>query len=108
MRVISQNGNVDLPYEKTLIFHAMEAVLARCEGYDKEIVLGEYGSNEKAYKVMEMLREQYKALEVLKVLASGTEEHMEKSFKPNEFAEYNRAYRDMNVFQFPQDDEIEV
>lgn len=108
MRIISQNGNVDLPYEKTLIFHAMETVLARCEGYDKEIVLGEYSSMEKAYKAMEMLREQYERLEVFKVLASGATEHMEKSLTYEELVKYNQLYREMNVFQFPKDDEVEV
>lgn len=106
MRIISQNSNVDLPYEKTLIFHAMETVLARCEGYDKEIVLGEYSSMEKAYKAMEMLREQYEKLEVFKVLACGTTEHMEKSLNYEEMVKYNQSYREMNVFQFPKDDEV--
>lgn len=108
MRIISQNGNVDLPYEKALIFHATETVLARCEGYDKEIVLGEYSSMEKAYKAMEMLREQYERLEVFKVLASGATEHMEKSLTYEELVKYNQLYREMNVFQFPKDDEVEV
>ena len=108
MRIISQNGNVDLSYEKTLIFHATETVLARCEGYDKEIVLGEYSSMEKAYKAMEMLREQYEQLVVFKVLASGAAEDIGKSFNNDELLEYYRAYREMNVFQFPKDDEVEV
>ena len=108
MRIISQNGNADLPYEKALIFHAMETVLARCEGYDKEMVLGEYSSMEKAYKAMEMLREQYERLEVFKVLASGATEHMEKSLTYEELVKDNQLYREMNVFQFPKDEEAEV
>lgn len=108
MRIISQNGNVDLPYEKTLIFHAMEAVLARCEGYDKEIVLGEYSSMEKAYKAMEMLIEAYGKLEVMKVIANGTAEYMERELNEDEVNSINKQYRNMNFFQFPQDDEIEV
>lgn len=89
-----------------MLFIFLNCNLAGAEGVD--IRLAKYSTEEKAIKAMEMLREQYKALEVLKVLANGTAEHMEKSFKLDEFAEYNRAYRDMNVFQFPQDDEIEV
>lgn len=71
-------------------------------------LIATYSTEAKAIKAMEMLREQYKALEVLKVLANGTVEHKEKSFNFDELVKYNRAYRDMNVFQFPQDDEIEV
>lgn len=106
MRVISQHGNVDLPYEQIVVCHAMESVIALYNG--EKYVLGEYSSKEKAYKAMEMLRDQYKGLEVFKVLASGTAERMEKSFNSDELKKYIQAYHDINVFQFPQDDEIEV
>ena len=55
-----------------------------------------------------MLREQYGKLEVMKVLASGTAEYMEKALATDEMIKHYNAYCDMNVFQFPQDDEIEV
>ena len=106
MRVISQNGNVDLPYEQIVVCRAMENVTALHN--EKEYVLGKYSSQEKAIKAMEMLREQYKELEVFKVLESGAVEHMGKTLENDELIEYNRAYRNMNVFQFLQDDEIEV
>lgn len=116
MRIISQDGTIDVPYNLSSLsvargkYKDVEYACIYCHNISAPhgTNLAEYSSKEKALKAMEMLREQYKALEVLKVLANGTEEHMEKSFKPDEFAEYNRAYRDMNVFQFPQDDEIEV
>lgn len=76
MRVISQHGNVDLPYEQIVVCHAMESVIALYNG--EKYVLGEYSSKEKAYKAMEMLR--------------------------NEFADYGES----GIFQFPQDNEIEV
>lgn len=116
MRVISQDGTIDVPYD----YFSLSMASGKCKDVEVAYIychnlssphgtkLAEYSAEAKAIKAMEMLREQYKALEVLKVLANGTAEHMEKSFKLDEFAEYNRAYRDMNVFQFPQDDEIEV
>lgn len=104
MRIISQNGNVDLPYEKALIFHATETVLARCEGYDKEIVLGEYSSMEKAYKAMEMLRDAYNNNEFYHHTATTDDFKDAMSLLSNEkFKEETSEY-----FQFPQDDEIEV
>ena len=102
MRVISQHGNVDLPYEQIVVCHAMESVIALYNG--EKYVLGEYSSKEKAYKVMEMLRErhtdnvfcrediQYKA-EIM--LDDGLQIVREMMMK----CEY---------FQFPQDDEMEV
>ena len=106
MRVISQHGNVDLPYEQIVVCHAMENVTALHN--EKEYVLGKYSSQEKAYKAMEMLREQYGKLEVMKILASGTAEYMEKALATDEMIKHYNTYCDMNVFRFPQDDEIEV
>ena len=85
MRVISQDGNVDLPYEQIVVCHAMENVTALHN--EKEYVLGKYSSQEKAYKAMEMLREAW----------------------INEAIEFTHGIYHRNiVFQFPQDDEIEV
>ena len=38
MRVVSQHGNVDLPYERTVICHGEDSVIARCDG--NEYTLG--------------------------------------------------------------------
>ena len=46
MRVISQHGNVDLPYEQIVVCHAIESVIALYNG--NKYVLGEYSSKEKA------------------------------------------------------------
>lgn len=85
MRVISQHGNVDLPYEQLVVCHAMESVIAL---YNREnYVLGEYSSKEKAYKAMEMLRKAW----------------------INEAIEFTHGIYHRNiVFKFPQDDEIEA
>lgn len=85
MRVISQHGNVDLPYEQIVVCHAMESVIALYNG--EKYVLGKYSSKEKAYKAMEMLREAW----------------------INEAIEFTHGIYHRNIiFQFPQDDEIEV
>lgn len=85
MRVISQHGNVDLPYEQIVVCRAMESIIALYNG--EKYVLGEYSSKEKAYKAMEMLRKAW----------------------INEAIEFTHGIYHRNiVFQFPQDDEIEV
>lgn len=101
MRVISQDGTMDFPYEIStfFIYPRIENVIAIQSAGDSEIsIIGRYSSKEKAIKAMEMLRAQYKGLEVFKVLASGTVEHMEKSFNSDELKKYIRAYHDINVF----------
>nr|DAZ25793.1 MAG TPA: hypothetical protein [Caudoviricetes sp.] len=85
MRVISQHGNVDLPYEQIVVCHAMESVIALYNG--EKYVLGKYSSKEKSYKAMEMLRKAW----------------------INEAIEFTHGIYHRNIiFQFPQDDEIEV
>ena len=102
MRVISQHGNVDLPYEQIVVCHAMESVIALFNG--EKYVLGKYSSKEKAYKAMEMLRErhtdnvfcrediQYKAEIMLDKGLNIVREMMMK-------CEY---------FQFPKDEDVEI
>ena len=87
MRVISQHGNVDLPYEQIVVCHAMESAIALYNG--EKYVLGEYSSKEKAYKAMEMLRKAYIGMPI--------------TIYPSKMVFTNNA-----IFQFPQDDEIEV
>ena len=96
MRVISQHGNVDLPYEQIVVCHAMESVIALYNG--EKYVLGEYSSKEKAYKAMEMLREKY--LQYIS-LQGGESAFVDAVFQPNYWVL-------PKVFQLPQDDEIEV
>ena len=102
MRVISQHGTVDLPYEQIVVCHAMESVIALYNG--EKYVLGEYSSKEKAYKAMEMLRErhtdnvfcrediQYKAEIMLDEGLNIVREMMMK-------CEY---------FRFPKDEDVEI
>lgn len=96
MRVISQNGNVDLPYEHIVVCHATENVIALHN--EKEYVLGKYSSQEKSYKAMEMLRESYES----RMELDGGYDSLHKCYvQPNYWVL-------PKTFQFPQDDEIEV
>ena len=116
MRVISQDGTMDVPYE-TGSFNMICAELVESKrtniyyhhsSIGVAIKIAEYSTEAKAIKAMEMLREQYGKLEVMKVLASGTAEYMEKALATDVMIKHYNTYCDMNVFQFPQDDEIEV
>ena len=114
MRVISQHGNVDLPYEQIVVCHAMESIIALYN--EKEYVFGKYASKEKAYKAMEMLREAYIGMPIVMQnvdISEDVAEEFERLKKcgimvqaknqPSKVDFINNA-----VFQFPQDDEIEV
>ena len=73
MRLISQDGKIDIPYENNVVYvyaihgYNKEEKCHDITGYriitaigDDTWVLGEYSTEEKALKVMEMLQNQYK------------------------------------------------
>lgn len=116
MRVISQDGTIDVNYDYFSFsiasgkYKYVEVADIRCRNLSSPsgTKLAEYSTESKAVKAMEMLREQYSRIEIVKALASGTCEHMEESLKPGEFKNILKKYINMEVFQFPKDDEIEV
>lgn len=114
MRLISQNGMVDVPYENVCVSinhrnkNQITAWNFGCE--DCEIVaMATYSTESKALKVMEMLRASYVNNECYKSLCSGiviplpnnSDDTKEKSIAINTFR------RNM-LFQFPADEEVEV
>lgn len=68
MRVISQDGTIDMPYEISSLSMAVgkyenvehAAIFCHNSSTAMGTKMAEYGSKEKAKKAMEMLREQYK------------------------------------------------
>ena len=110
MRVISQDGTIDIPYEEVIIqrfesrIYFLNKNLTGVEPLNYNMQIAEYSTEEKAKKAMEMLRErhtdnvfcrediQYKA-EIM--LDEGLDIVREMMMK----CEY---------FQFPKDDEVKV
>ena len=102
MRIISQSGRIDIPYEVAVVYVEYESIIAKVG--DERYAMGNYSTEEKAIKAMKMLMErhtdnvfcrediQYKA-EIM--LDDGLQIVREMMMK----CEY---------FQFPQDDEMEV
>jgi hypothetical protein len=114
MRVISQDGTIDVPYEMVVIQRFRNAIyflnrnLTGVEGLINDIALAEYSTKEKAIKAMEMLREQYKRLETLKLYTKGSREDIREILTLDELGYTILKTRKLSVFQFPQDNEIEV
>ena len=122
MRVISQDGTMDVPYEISSFsmavgkYENVEHAVIFCYNYSTSMgtKMAEYGSKEKAKKAMEMLRDTYqygKRVAVPKFDESGID-------KEDDITLYNTrlinvffkggTYIPPKVFQFPKDDEIEV
>lgn len=107
MRVISQDGTMDFPYEISTIFiyPRIENVIAIQSAGDSEIsIIGRYSSKEKTIKAMEMLRKVYEN-NVFYHCTAGSKrfEEVQSILSEEQFQKATTEY-----FQFPQDDEIEV
>ena len=92
MRLISQNGAIDVPYEMSAIRNDDGLIILCVVGETgKGSVIARYSTSEKAEKAMEMLREKYK-------------DYAKATNKSNFFTMFDYP----KVFQFPQDEDVEV
>lgn len=103
MRLISQDGNVDIPYEQAHILCNMEYVMARVGNY--EYTLGKYSDKSKALKVMEMLRNAYTDFKILNSCSVGMAD-LQPTFLRIVSEKIPKAL--VPYFRFPTDEEIEV
>ena len=114
MRIISQNGLLDVPYELIAISPYsgnMATIVGTFPGNDigkgdRVYILGIYSTEEKAMKAMEMCREQYSQCEFNKLVIPKTDENLAKvsiSLTGNVVNQIAEKY----VFRFPKDEEVE-
>ena len=99
MRILSQDGMADLPYESIGIcinYHNKTDIIAYPAGVyspdDEYWTLAKYSTEAKARKAMEMLRDRY----------TGKDETV------FDIAHIKRSSTDNFYFQFPQENELEV
>ena len=111
MRIISQNGKFDLPYENLAIFVEYENVIARFE--NERYLLGQYSSEAKAIKAMEMLRETYAGMPIMMQNVELTEDEIKAIERIKESSIIVRLVDEPSkvecfnniIFQFPKDDD---
>lgn len=106
MRVISQDGRLDFPYEKSVVFitpRDASEIRIQVIGDDDDGMLAKYSTKEKAKKAMEMLRIAYENNEFY--------HHTANSKYFTEFTQalskemFNKATTE--YFQFPAEEELE-
>ena len=124
MRVISQDGTIDVPYEYFSLsmssgkYKDTEVAYIYCHNLSSPIgtKLAEYSTEAKAIKVMEMLREAYIGIPIVMQNVAISED-VEKEFERlkkcvimmrTENQPSKVEFINNSIFQFPQDDEIEV
>lgn len=118
MRIISQNGTIDIPYELSAIWISEKygySVKANMPN-DEAVLLGMYSSREKALRSMEMLREKYISMPIVMQNVDVSED-MAREFErlkkcgivvQAENQPSKVEYINNTVFRFPEDDEVEV
>lgn len=110
MRVISQDGTLDMPYEEVIIqrfksrIYFLNKNLTGVESLSDDMQIAEYSTEAKAIKAMEMLRKVYENNVFYHCIAGSKRfEEVQSILSEEQFRKATTEY-----FQFPQDDEIEV
>lgn len=112
MRVISQSGTIDVPYDYFSLsvssgkYKDVEVAYIYCHNLSSPngTKLAEYSTKEKAIKAMEMLRKVYENNVFYHCVAGSKRfEEVRRILSEEQFRKATAEY-----FQFPQDDEIEV
>lgn len=122
MRVISQDGTIDVPYEQVIIqqykgkIYFLNKNLTGVEKLVSDMDIATYSTEEKAIKAMEMLREAYVGMPIVMQNVDVSEDVAEEferlkkcgimvrtENQPSKVDFINNA-----VFQFPKDEDVEV
>ena len=105
MRVISQDGTIDMPYEMSIVWcEDSGAVLLQPIGETGEYqTFAKYSTEEKAKKAMEMLRIAYENNEFYH--HTGNSEHFTEFTKALSEEMFKKATSE--YFQFPTEEELE-
>lgn len=108
MRIISQDGRLDIPYEgfcfavlKNGGIAVTKELVVDDNGCVDSMQIAKYSSEEKAIKALEMLREKYSILKSMEMLDLETIKGV--FYDSEEVAELVRPY-----FQFPKDEEVHL
>ena len=113
MRIISQSGLLDAPYELLAISSYsknMATIVGTFPGNDigkgdRVYILAEYSTEEKAIKAMEMCREQYAQSELNKDMIQKVADTLSK-ISVSVIDDVRKQLAEKYLFQFPADDEI--
>lgn len=109
MRLISQDGKGDMPYEN-FVFRVYDGdiVASRDILTNEKQIVARYSTEAKAQKVVEMLREQYQVFICTKTLLVGANNSLTRHFSEGQKAMLEAKFRQQVIFKFPVDEDVEV
>lgn len=110
MRIISQSGNQNFPFEMSAIYRDGRVIFAYMAGEtEKASVIATYRTPEKAQKAMEMLK--LTSAKIL-VLNANTPDDLDEQLIElktviSDITKYTN-HNGVEYFQFPKDEDVEV
>lgn len=119
MRLISQNGYYDVPYEKvvvTISFLNRNKIIVQEPGATNDwISMAEYSSGEKVKKALRLLHEAYAGTVLIQNLELSEDAaeilkraHANMTFASLDNQEPKIEFLNNRIFRFPKDEDIEV
>ncbi len=113
MRLISQNGSIDVPYDKVILGicdqnNKQEYVIYAYHDSPRPLFLATYSTTDKAIKAMEMLREQYAHMKRVECFSSSLTSNHLYTLSNKEAKLLGDEVQKLMCFQFPQDEDVEV
>lgn len=116
MRLISQDGTIDVPYEQVVIQRYKEKIyflnknLTGIENLVSDMEIASYSTEAKAQKAMEMLHIAYSGMPVVAVKDVDMDVKMVSDAIRNGFVQpmpLNEPKIECDIFQFPKDEDVE-
>lgn len=113
MRVISQSGKIDIPYENVALSISEKQEKYTICGHtpyeNRPCILAEYNSEDNAERALEMLHEAYRTNQYALSIVSGAA--IIKGLTPSEIENVKSLSANAKascIFQFPSDENVEV
>lgn len=106
MRIISQDGCYDIPYESIILQRLGTSIFGVTTGLQESITIARYRKEEKAIKAMEMCRKKYADSEYNRSALCGMGTQI--GMLTDDIAEvFKDGICDNFTFQFPKDEKME-
>lgn len=107
MRIISQDGCYDIPYESIILQRLGTSIICVTTGLQESISIARYRKEKKAEKAMEMCRKNYAYSEFRRSVLCGMGTQI--GMMPDNIVEVLKdGICDNFTFQFSKDEEVEV
>lgn len=112
MLIRSQNKEVLIIFESLLDVEVSDGVISARIEHGWCCLLGEYSTEEKAMKVLDMIQEAYEEYKITCTFLTGFTGHRaiveSNDICINGFKELVKSFKKNMVFQMPEDSEVEV